>query len=105
MPRYQNKAARAITNIPVKIVTSATRFFEYLSVRCAIKKHSIPLKTNHTPINSPLVDEKKPPHGRWMEIGMRYIIIVFIGAIVYCMSRVAFVMRCRVPPETYHQFQ
>jgi hypothetical protein len=46
-----NKAARAIMNIPPKIVMFATIFLEYLSARCAIKKQSIPLNTNHTPID------------------------------------------------------
>ncbi len=38
-------------NIPVKIVASATSFFEYLSARYAMNKQSIPFNTNHIPID------------------------------------------------------
>ena len=52
---FQNKAASAIMNIPVKIIASATNFFEYLSARCAINKQSIPLNTIHIPIDFLLI--------------------------------------------------
>lgn len=42
-------------NIPPKIVMYATRFFECLSARCAIKKQDIPLNTSHTPIDIPFI--------------------------------------------------
>ncbi len=48
----QTNAASAIMNNPVKIITSATTFLAYLSARCAIKKQSIPLNTNHIPLIS-----------------------------------------------------